>query len=577
MSSRKSQSSRVAPAARSDHAARRGAVANGRALRTAGGALPAKPATLSGGAAGKTSVEPALTVDEYRQLFDSAPVFWMVLDGNGVILDINAAACAALAARRDFVVGMPLLIWTHTGSRAGAIEHFRRCRASDEPVESELQLQPRGNQAAPLLVRLNSRRVDLRGQALFATIATDISEKQGLDMALLAAERQRDLAEEERRAARAAEAAKDRLIATVSHELRNPLSPALIAASAMMQIRELPKLARDMSAVIKRNIELEARLIDDLLDVARATRGQLDLRLQDADVHEVILRALESCGEAAHSKGVTIDVNLTAEHHHARADEARLQQVFWNLLHNAIKFSPEGARVAVRTTSSECSVLTVSVRDFGPGMDEATLQKLFSPFEQPRAPSAGRAGLGLGLTIARNIVELHHGRIWARSDGSGSVFEVELATIQPPADSDAPMPWSRLDATTAGGRVLIVEDNADTGMLLSRFLTTHGYEVTLARSLAEGLTALERRWDAVLSDIGLGDGSGLEIARRTRRLDQQPEHLVALSGYGTDSDRAASREAGFDTHLVKPVDLEELLALLDSSSDASPPDHVASG
>ncbi len=504
---------------------------------------------------------------EYRRLFDLAPVIWMVVDGNGIILDINTGGGEALQAKPRFIVGTPLRMWLSAASRPLHLEHFRRCRESDGVVETTLTLKD--TTAGPgAIVRFCSRRSRHDGQVVFPSVAIDISEQEHIDRQRVAAERQRDLAEQERLSARAAEKAKDRLIATVSHELRNPLSPALMAASNLANWPGLPDRARHMAAIIKRNIQLEARLIDDLLDVARATRGQMDLRLECVDVHDPLRRAIQSCAEAARAKQVTISTDLRADPRHVRADEARLQQVFWNLLHNAIKFSPAEGQVTVRTSTSRESMVVVSVRDFGSGIDAATLRKLFSPFDHPRGGTDSRAGLGLGLSIARSIVELHGGQIWASSEGPGrgSTFEVDLPVARSlPGDvpvSAPAVPVPPAVGSPARGRALVVEDHEDAASVLALCLSQEGYDVTVVSTLAEGLAALRAHFDVVVSDVGLGDGSGLDIARSAVTSPAPPAHLIALSGYGAQHDIQASRDAGFDHHLVKPIDPARLLQLL---------------
>ena len=206
--------------------------------------------------------------------------------------------------------------------------------------------------------------------------------------------------------------------------------------------------------------------------------------------------------------------------------------------------------------------MLITVRDFGVGMSTSTVARLFSAFEQPGAPVEGRPGLGLGLTIARSIIETHGGQIWATSEGPGhgSVLEVELATT-PPSDA-AETPRVERAAGAVKDRVLVVEDHEDAGELLTQFLEHHGYDVTLATSLAAGMRIAGQSWYAILTDIGLGDGSGLDIGRYLQTATRRPKLLFALSGYGSPSDLDASRRAGFDQHLVKPVDLSQLLELL---------------
>jgi signal transduction histidine kinase len=453
--------------------------------------------------------------------------------------------------------------------RTGLDGHLVRCRDVSDTVHSDLTIERRDGETVD--VRLYSRRAPLARSVLVPTVIMDISELVQLERARLAAEREWSRADGERRLARAADRAKDRLIAMVSHELRNPLSPALIASATLARWTGLPEPAREMAAIIKRNIELEARLIDDLLDVSRVTQGRLDLRLEPVDVHDVIRQSAESCGAAAQARNIAIDLALHAPRHHASADSTRLGQVFWNLMHNAIKFSRPGGRIHVETSTDREGVLNVAVRDEGVGMDPEALARLFQPFEGQGERSSGGTGLGLGLglSIARGIVDAHGGRIRAASDGPGlgATLEVELATCEPSGEPAGPQP-SHAGALAGAGRtpaaasrVLIVEDHADTASMLASFLTQHGHVVRVAPTLADALRLIDQPWDAVISDIKLPDGSGLDVARRINGR-QRPSLMVTLSGFGASADVAASREAGFDAHLVKPVDLNQLLTLL---------------
>jgi PAS domain S-box-containing protein len=532
--------------------------------RAAPDAAPAAPSDVAG----------SLVTDvEYRTLFDFSPVLWLLLDRNGVVLDLNQSGCELFGLRRASIVGLPLRTWIAVEDRGEFLEHVRQCRVDGHDiVESDARLRSRDGTTRQL--HFYSRRARLHGRVVFPTIAVDVTAQVAAEQAHQAAERRRNLAERDSQLAREADAAKDRLIATVSHELRNPLSPALLAATGLSDWPELPSGARQLAAIIKRNIELEARLIDDLLDVARVSRGQLDLRLKTVDLHRVVLEAVNACSALADARRVSVAVELQATSRHTRGDEVRLRQVVWNLLSNAIKFSEPSGTVLVRSVNAESGAVLLTVRDYGAGMDAATLEALFSPFERPRSPSGGRAGLGLGLTIARGIIEGHGGRIWASSPGpdQGSLFEVELASVAaPPAQAVPPpaVPQQPVDdfalvgreGTKSRGRVLIVEDHRDTGMLISLFLSSHGFEVTCVQTLADALASLDQEWDTIVTDLGLPDGNGLEICRRARAMGR-PLKLFVLSGYGSADDIAASLAAGCDEHLVKPIDLKRLLMLM---------------
>ena len=368
-------------------------------------------------------------IGEYRALHDVGPGIWMVLDTTGVILDINLAGSRTLGVAPRLIVGTPLSAWIADDCHDRLLEHLRACRMSVSTIETDMQLKARGGQRP--LVRLYSRRRRLGGHIVVPSVVVDITEREHLVQERLRAERERDAAERERGEARASESAKDRLIAVVSHELRDPLSPALLAASVLKQWKDLPVKVTELAATIQRNIEIEAHLIDDLLDVTRATQGRLMVHKSIVDVHEVIRRAVSACAVHARARDVSIRVSLVAEHHHADADVDRLQQVFCHLLTNAIKFSAAGDDIAVHTSSDTDGAMRTTVRDHGIGMDASTLARLFHPFERPTAPASGRAGLGLGLTIAHSIIDMHGGRMWAASAGAaqGSTFEVNLPTV----------------------------------------------------------------------------------------------------------------------------------------------------
>lgn len=361
-----------------------------------------------------------------------------------------------------------------------------------------------------------------------------------------------------KRSAEAASRAKDQFIAVLSHELRTPLTPVLAAVSAWERKENLSQQERADTRMIRRNVELEARLIDDLLDSTRVTRGKVDLHHEVIDVHDCINRVLETCGEEARRKGVELTADLRAREHHAWADPFRVQQIFWNLLNNAIKFTPPGGKVRV-TSDSVDGRLTVDVSDTGVGLEPGTLPRLFKPFEQAEQTKARRfGGLGLGLTIAKRLTELHKGRLTAVSEGKdkGSTFTVDLPTVAPkPAPKHAEPPKPTAEA--AGQRILLVEDDPDTLRIMSRLLRGMGYRVSPAENVHAALElAAHEHFDLLISDLGLPDGTGLDVMRRVK--DSYGLKGLAISGYGTDDDMRLSREAGFQQLLTKPVTLNTL-------------------
>ncbi|MEO6971513.1 MAG: ATP-binding protein [Chthoniobacterales bacterium] len=360
--------------------------------------------------------------------------------------------------------------------------------------------------------------------------------------------------------------AKDEFLAALSHELRTPLTPVLMSVAALQQDNRLPQEVRDQLSMMKRNIELEARLIDDLLDLTRIAHGKLLLRTQPCDVHSLIALGVEMVRSDAQGKRQTMEIDLAAERSHVTGDPARLQQVFWNLLKNAVKFTPESGRLSVRSRDME-DRLAVEISDSGIGISPETIERIFLPFEQAGAVSADHRvpGLGLGLSIARAILDLHGGSIRAESGGlgQGATFRVELPATETPlgailesiSQSSGDARVHR--AKAAPLRLLLVEDHQSTLDVLAHLLTRAGHRVTTAITVSGALKlAGADRFDAVISDLGLPDGTGFELMEKLRAAHGLCG--IALSGYGMDEDLRRSHEAGFAAHLTKPIDFGQL-------------------
>ncbi|HSU67420.1 MAG TPA: ATP-binding protein [Tepidisphaeraceae bacterium] len=361
-------------------------------------------------------------------------------------------------------------------------------------------------------------------------------------------------------AAEKANSAKDQFLAVLSHELRTPLTPVLALLSMLDARTDIPEALRDDLGLIRRNVELEARLIDDLLDLTRIARGKIELHMEPVDIHEVIRAAMQTCcRDEIDSRKIEVVLGLEAQRHRVKGDPGRLQQVFWNLLGNAVKFSPGGGMVRVRSFERN-GRLHVEISDNGIGIDPELLPRIFNAFEQGDQSTTRRfGGLGLGLAICRAIVELHGGAIVARSGGpgTGATFAVELTPCQETAT--APMaPAEPRSATSPGIHILLVEDHEDTAKIMARLLAGKGYQVTTAASAAEALKHAEtQRFDLLVSDLGLPDRSGFELMEELRR--QRPIPGIALSGFGMDEDVERSKAAGFAQHLTKPVNFQSLL------------------
>jgi signal transduction histidine kinase/CheY-like chemotaxis protein len=365
-----------------------------------------------------------------------------------------------------------------------------------------------------------------------------------------------------------ADRAKDEFIATLAHELRNPLAPIRNAVGIMRHDDQnlSPQLAwcRD---IIDRQISQMTHLLEDLLDVSRVTRNKIELRRDRIDLRRSIEQALEATRPLIEAQGQRLQLDLPGEPVLLYGDLTRLTQVFANLLNNAAKYTDSGGLISVALEACEGDRVRVSVRDSGIGIEQQQLPRVFEMFSQ-LAPALERArgGLGIGLALTRGLVELHGGTIdvFSAGVGQGSEFVVSLP-VEPSSARENAVPNPADNATALPPRrLLVVDDNVDAAQTLGAILELNGHEVRLAYSGAEGLRiAAEWRPDVGVLDIGIPDLNGYELARgiRERSLDRQPM-LIACTGWGQQEDVERAREAGFDHHLVKPVDPDAVLQLL---------------
>ena len=361
---------------------------------------------------------------------------------------------------------------------------------------------------------------------------------------------------------------KDQFLAALSHELRTPLTPVLMAADSLASDSALPEAVRREAKMIGRNMQVEARLIDDLLDLTRISRGKLQIKREPIDAHELIRYAVDACCRGdAQAQTLQIGVKLNAPHHHIHADPARVQQIVWNLVRNAIKFTPADGAVVLRTrnagsTGQDPPRLVIEVSDTGLGIPPERLEHIFNPFEQGGAEITRQfGGLGLGLAISRALAELHSGTITAFSagEGQGATFTVELPTIPAAEMNHAPRPEAP-PAPVRSLRILIVEDHQSTAETLAQLLRSSGHHVEVAGTVADAMRQSEHELDLVISDLGLPDGSGLDLMRRLKARSGLKG--IALSGYGMEEDIRKSLEAGFDEHLTKPINIRTVESAL---------------
>ncbi len=397
-------------------------------------------------------------------------------------------------------------------------------------------------------------------------VVTDITERKQAERAVTAA----------RDEALAASRAKDDFLARLSHELRTPLNPVLLLAS---EAAENPKLSPDVRAdfeTIAQNVMLEARLIDDLLDLTAITRGKLSLAMKPVQIHTVLHDALAMMRQDIAQKQLRIVLQLAADRQTVLGDDMRLKQVFWNVFKNAVKFTPVGGQITIETTvACGSDNVTIRVTDSGIGLTTEESSRIFAAFAQGDHAANGNGrfgGLGLGLVISKMLTQLHCGRISASSAGRdrGATFTIEL----PLSTANGHRPERRAGETVQApletsqpGRamsVLLVEDHQPTCVALRELLARRGYRVTTAGTVAEARDAVDGgRFDFVISDVGLPDGNGCDLMAEFR--DRFRLKGVALTGYGMDEDMLRSRAAGFVTHLTKPVSvqaLERALALV---------------
>jgi signal transduction histidine kinase len=387
-------------------------------------------------------------------------------------------------------------------------------------------------------------------------------------MALSAGMAERRRAEEEllqqKAVVESANRTKDHFLAMLSHELRTPLTPVISALESLETGPAQTEDTRSALAMIRRNIELETQLIDDLLDFTRIARDKMQLRFAPVDAHLAISSVVEICRAEADSKKLRVHLNLRANPHHVAADAAKFQQIIWNLLKNAVKFTPDAGEIAISSSNPSPEVLMISVRDTGIGMEPEIMQRIFDPFEQGNRSFERRfGGLGLGLAISKSLAQAHGGTLTAQSDGRdrGSTFLLSMQTISPAEASTVPAKATG-EAPQQGLKILLVDDHQDTCAALEKLLVRRGYLVAATHNVRSAMEAAVRnKFDLLISDIALPDGSGMDLMMQLRAISKIPG--IAISGFGNNGDIEKSLQAGFSEHLIKPIKLEKLEAAIE--------------
>jgi len=350
----------------------------------------------------------------------------------------------------------------------------------------------------------------------------------------------------------------------LSHELRTPLTPVI---SVLESLETEPTQTGDTKAslaMIRRNIELETQLIDDLLDFTRIARDKMQLRFAPVDAHQAVSNVVEICRGKARSKNLHVHLNLRAKSCHVTADAAKFQQIIWNLLKNPIKFTPEAGDITVSSDNPSETVFNVSVRDTGIGMEPEVMQRIFDPFEQGNRSFEHRVGgLGLGLAISKSLAQAHGGTLTAQSDGANrdSSFTLSMEAL-PQGEAASVTSKAVTDRAQQALKILLVDDHHDTCAALEKLLARCGHLVAVTHDVRSAMDAAVRnKFDLLISDIALPDGTGMDLMIQMRAMANVPG--IAISGFGNNGDIERSLQAGFSQHLIKPIKLDNLEAAID--------------
>ena len=474
----------------------------------------------------------------YRGMIEQMRQGAVAIDEAGLILYSNTSFAELVGADREQMVGTSFFAFVPEEART----HFSGAQLAAPQDEIIL----RATDGSPVPVRISSTRMVLEDSPVHCVIVTDLGEEQ----------RREQLLAESRR--------KDEFLAMLAHELRNPIAPIRNA----VHVLELGEVDAAQVAwagrLIARQIHQLGRLVDDLTDISRITRGKLQVDLRPIELGSVVQRAVETTQSLFEERGHRLIIELPQTRVPVAGDAARLAQVVSNVLHNAAKFTPDGGSISVALESS-ASMARIVVRDSGIGIAPDVLPRVFDLFTQGDVTlERQQGGLGIGLALVRNVVEMHGGRVHARSDGpgKGSEFVVELPVLDESSDEpslDVPVPGPAAVAK----RVMVVDDNVDAAESLAMLLEMLGHEV---RTVVDGTKVVEQarafRPDLVFLDIGLPDVNGYELAAELRKVDSlRGVQLVALTGYGQEEYRKRSLEVGFDHHWVKPLDVRKLETL----------------
>jgi len=480
---------------------------------------------------------------------DGKPIDWRILEVNPAFEKHIGVACAKGKTVRELGLAVEPR-WMEIYGHVAETDESLRFEEHSETLRRTFDVY--------------AFRIGAPDERKVAVLFTNITERKRAEASLRESERRMqehaaELADLHRR--------KDEFLAMLSHELRNPLSPILNAAHILRLQKDENPLQQQARAVIERQVNQLSRLVNELLEVSRVITGTIRLRPERLDIRAVVEQAVESVSPLIDQRGHQLFVSLPAEPVWSEGDAARLEQVVINLLNNAAKYTHEGGMIWVNL-QPEGDEVTLRVRDTGVGIAPELLPRIFDLFTQAdRSLDRSQGGLGIGLSLTQRLVELHHGEIEAHSAGlgQGSEFIVRLPVLRTSEMETDMTSTGTVKQAAQGWRVLVVDDNVDAANMIAMMLQIYGYQAETVYSAKSALEmAVEYRPDFVVLDIGLPGMDGYEVARRLRQIHELKDtRLIAATGYGQDSDRQRSEEAGFDHHLVKPIDPEKLQTVLE--------------
>ncbi|HEV7281166.1 MAG TPA: PAS domain S-box protein [Pirellulaceae bacterium] len=486
-----------------------------------------------------------------------------MMDPEGRVTDWNAAAERLLGYAQEEIIGQHFAIFwmPEEGGPGGVAEQeLRQAVATGRASDDRWHVRKDGTHfwANGITSALRDEAGNLKG---FAKVLRDKTERKRFEEELRA---KADALEN-------ADRRKDEFLAMLAHELRNPLSPVATAVALLDTSEKLGEEEREIVGIVHRQVTKLTRLVNDLMDVSRITRGKVQLDRERIDLRDVVAHAIQSIRPAADEREVVLSVAPGEERLEVSGDATRLEQVFENLLNNAVKYTPAGGRVIV-TVERKDGTAAVRVADTGVGIAPELLPYVFELFTQDsRTLDRAEGGLGIGLTIVKNIVEMHEGTVDVSTGGpgKGSEFLVRLPLAGTLSTARFETP-SNLPVRSRSIRALVVDDNTDSAKLIAMLLRSQGHEVATAYCGRDAVaTALSFRPQLILLDIGLPGLDGYQVAQRLReQTDTRDVVLVAVTGYGQPEDKVKARDAGFDYHLVKPIGLDDLRQIIESISHA---------